>query len=137
MTGSLEDREAIRDLLSDYCVCMDNGRFGDMAALFVADGVWQDAVGRSEIEARVGSIVPAPDQGPRRIHFMSNIVIRIDGTEAKATSNWVVIRTSAHGAAVGAAGTYVDDLTKQNGRWLFRHRRISEDIPGDLGLKPR
>lgn len=130
-----DDREAIRDLLTAYCVAMDNGRFAELAALFVEDGVWDGAAGRAAIETRLAQRIPVGDEGPRRIHFLSNIRIAIDGTTAHAVSNWLVIRASGAGAMVGAAGTYDDDLIKRDGRWLFSRRSISEDIAGDLGLK--
>jgi uncharacterized protein (TIGR02246 family) len=135
MTGSADDREAIRDLLTAYCVCMDNGEFAALAALFAEDGVWDGARGRAAIAARLGERIPVGDEGPRRIHFMSNIRIAIDGASAHVLSNWLVIRASDTGAMVGAAGSYVDDLVKRDGRWLFLRRSISEDIAGDLGLK--
>ncbi|HVZ01368.1 MAG TPA: nuclear transport factor 2 family protein [Dongiaceae bacterium] len=147
----LEDKDAIRDLLSAYCLCMDNGRWREMAALFTLDGDWNGTVGRAAIEAKVAAVVPSPGAGPRRIHFLSNVIIRVDGDRAEATSNWLVIRAPAPGPAVGAggpavgravgpvvgaAGTYRDDLIRQDGSWLIRRRRISHDIDGDLGLLP-
>jgi uncharacterized protein (TIGR02246 family) len=131
----LVDREAIRDLLGRYCVCMDGGDFAEMAALFTEDGTWSGVSGRGAIAAKVAAIVPTPEEGPRRIHFLSNASITVNGVQASAVSNWVVIRQSETGATVGAAGSYLDDLVKQDGRWLFRCRRITEEIPGDLGLK--
>ena len=131
----MNDREAIGDLLTAYCVAMDNGRFAELAALFVEDGIWDGASGRAAIEARLARRIPVGDEGPRRIHFLSNIRIAIHGTTAHVVSNWLVIRASEAGAMVGAAGTYDDELVKRDGRWLFRRRSISEDIAGDLGLR--
>ncbi len=132
----LEDKDAIRDLLSLYCVCMDDGQWREMAALFTADGDWNGTVGRAAIEAKVATIVPAPGIGPRRIHFLSNVIIRVNGTDAEARSNWLVVRASDGGPILGAAGTYRDDLVKQGDAWLIRRRRITHDIDGDLGLLP-
>jgi 3-phenylpropionate/cinnamic acid dioxygenase small subunit len=134
--SELEDKDAIRDLLSLYCVCMDNGRWREMAALFTADGDWNGTVGRAAIEAKVAAIVPTPEAGPRRIHFLSNVIIRVNGAEAEAHSNWLVVRASDGGPILGAAGTYRDDLVRQDGGWLIRRRRITHDIDGDLGLLP-
>jgi uncharacterized protein (TIGR02246 family) len=131
----LVDREAIRDLLGRYCVCMDGGDFAAMASLFTEDGTWSGATGRAAIAERVAAIVPTPEEGPRRIHFLSNASITVNGIEASSVSNWVVIRQSETGATVGAAGSYFDDLVKVGGVWLFRRRRITEEIRGDLGLK--
>jgi hypothetical protein len=133
----LEDKDSIRDLLATYCVCMDNGRWSEMAALFTPDGDWNGTVGRTAIETKVAAIVPSPEIGPKRIHFLSNVIVRINGAEAVATSNWLVIRASANGPIVGAAGTYHDDLIRQGDAWLIRRRRITHDIDGDLGLLPQ
>jgi hypothetical protein len=35
-----EDKDAIRELMHRYCFCMDEGRFGELAALFTEDGEW-------------------------------------------------------------------------------------------------
>lgn len=134
MSAILEDKEAIRDLLSAYCQCMDNGRWREMAELFAEDGDWNGTIGRAAIAAKVAAVVPAPEVGPRRIHFLSNVIVRVSGVAAEATSNWLVIRASDAGPVVGAAGTYRDDLVKREGRWLIRRRRITHDIDGDLGL---
>jgi hypothetical protein len=133
--SAADDREAIRDLLSAYCVCMDSGRFDELGALFVPDGTWNGVVGPAAIAARVGAIVPVAGEGPRRIHFLSNTMITLAGETAHAVSNWLVVRESAAGPMLGAAGTYVDDFVKRGGIWRFQCRAISEGIPGDLGLK--
>ena len=135
MSSTAEDKDAIRDLLSTYCVCMDTGRFDDLGALFAPDGIWNGVQGPAAIAERVGSIVPVRGEGPRRIHFLSNILIAVAGGTAHAVSNWMVVREGAAGAGLGAAGTYVDDLVKDTGAWRFRSRTITEDIAGDLGLK--
>ena len=38
MTTTLEDKEAIRELLSEYCFRMDEFRFAELGALFTEDG---------------------------------------------------------------------------------------------------
>ena len=43
MSTALEDKDAIRELLADYCTRLDNDRFEDMAALFTEDGTWETA----------------------------------------------------------------------------------------------
>ena len=130
----LADREAIRELLAAYCVAMDTGDFAGLGALFAPDGVWQDKLGPAAIAAQVAAEVPTPSVGPRRIHFLSNIVIALDGDSATATSNWLVVRSSPAGAMLGAAGTYRDSLVRIGDAWRFARRAISEDIAGDLGL---
>src|ERR1700761_2924438 len=76
--SDLAEKDAIREVMAEYCFRLDNGRFADMAALFASDGTWDTAVGkgtgRGEIEALVRRIRgPGPHQ--RAIHHVTNIVI--------------------------------------------------------------
>lgn len=133
MSQGLEDKEAIRDLLSEYCVCLDNDRFAEFAALFTPDGTWEtafgSATGRADIEVLVRRIAGDPPR-PKRIHMVSNIVIRLQGDRAAVTANWIMPVTGDRGPAIDSGGSYADDLAKQDGRWLFRHRRIDRYLVG-------
>jgi hypothetical protein len=73
----LVEQDAIRDLLGRYCVYMDNGEFTEMAALFTENGIWGSVTGRAAIAERVAAIVPGPEEGPRRIRFLSNASITV------------------------------------------------------------
>ena len=44
MTTALEDKDAIRELIAEYCYHLDNDRFADMAALFT-----EDEIGRAHV----------------------------------------------------------------------------------------
>jgi hypothetical protein len=124
MPSVAEEKEAIREVLSEYCFCLDGGRFADMSALFTVDGVWDTAygkgVGRDGIEALVrkmrhGRPVTETNRG---VHLVTNFVIKIDGDTA--------------GPIVSAAGGYEDDMIKQDGTWRFRCRKIDRFIAADL-----
>ena len=41
MISVLEEKEAIRDLMSAYCFYVDNGEFEKFAGLFTADGIFE------------------------------------------------------------------------------------------------
>ena len=45
MSSALEDKDAIRELLADYCYKLDAGQKEAMAALFTPDGTWETAFG--------------------------------------------------------------------------------------------
>jgi quinol monooxygenase YgiN len=53
-----EDKEAIRELFSEYCFRMDEGRYAELGEWFTADGEWiapyARARGPAEIAARAG-----------------------------------------------------------------------------------
>lgn len=124
-------------MLGRYCMCLDNGRFAEMAALFTEDGTWDTAFGaakgRKEIEAFVSRLASGPR--PRMLHLTSNVVIDIAGDSAHVSSSWIVARNSDRGPIVDCAGNYTDDLKKVGGRWLFAYRKIDRYIAIDL--KPK
>lgn len=83
MSQAMEDKDAIREAMAKYCRALDTGRFGDVAALFVPDGEWVTDYGagrgRAEIETLLSNTVPRKGEGPQRKHYISNIVIRLNG----------------------------------------------------------
>lgn len=132
MPSILEEKDAIREVMAEYCFCLDNDRFADMAALFTEDGTWDTAFGKGSgrpgIEAFVRGMRSSAASRPRAIHHVTNIVIKVDGATAKAFSNWVTVQNSDQGPKIGSAGSYADDFVKQGGAWLFRYRKIDRFI---------
>ena len=47
MPTAVEDKDAIREVLAEYCFQLDDGRFAEMAALFTEDGTWDTAFGKA------------------------------------------------------------------------------------------
>jgi hypothetical protein len=136
MASDETEKNAIRELLATYCFHLDNYRFAEMAALFTEDGTWDTAfgkgTGRDGIVAQAESISKPGSPRPRRVHLTTNIVIALDGDTAKVESNWSVIQNSASGPKIGSAGGYQDQVVKQNGKWLFRYRKIDRYIADGL-----
>ena len=132
MPSDLEEKDAIREVMAEYCFRLDNDRFADMAALFTEDGTWDTAfgkgTGRAEVEALVQRIRQSATARPRAIHQVTNIVIKLEGISAKIFSNWMTVQNSEQGPKIGSAGSYTDDMVKQGGRWLFRYRKIDRFI---------
>ncbi len=114
-----------------YRFCLDGDRFAEFAALFAADGTWEtafgSATGHQDIEALVRRIAGDPPR-PRRIHMVSNIVIRLDGERAEVKSNWVLPQNSDHGPIINSGGSYTDELVKQGGEWRFKRRTIDRYV---------
>jgi hypothetical protein len=52
MPTAVDDKDAIRELLAEYCFRLDDGRFAEMAALFTEDGTWDTAFGKAMGPAR-------------------------------------------------------------------------------------
>jgi hypothetical protein len=66
------------------------------------------------------------------VHLTTNIVIALNGDAATVESNWTVIQNSANGPKIGSGGAYRDEVVKQNGRWLFRYRKIDRFLADGL-----
>jgi hypothetical protein len=136
MTTPLEDKDAIRELLHRYCFCMDEGRFAELAALFAPDGEWiapyRTATGPADIAAWLQQSVP-PE--PRRMHYVMNSIISIDGARATARSNYLVVVEGPNGPVPSVCGTYDDVLVKQAAGWRFQRRRLIHAFKGEMALR--
>jgi 3-phenylpropionate/cinnamic acid dioxygenase small subunit len=135
MSSALEEKDAIREVLAEYCFRLDGGRYDDMAALFTEDGTWDTAFGKGAGRSAIAGLARdirarAGDNRPRAIHLVTNIAITLDGAQAEVRSNWTVVQNSPEGPKIGSGGGYLDQLVKQHGRWLFRYRKIDRFIAG-------
>ncbi|HEX3861015.1 MAG TPA: nuclear transport factor 2 family protein [Stellaceae bacterium] len=137
MPTAVEDKDAIREVLAEYCFRLDGGRFDDMAALFTEDGTWDTAFGKAEGRTAIAGLsrdlrTRAGDNRPRAIHLTTNIVIRLaaNGESADVQSNWTTIQNSPEGPKIGSAGGYIDQMVKRGGQWFFHYRKIDRFIAG-------
>ena len=133
MPSALEDKDAIRDVLAEYCFALDNGRFDEMAALFTPDGTWDTAfgkaTGRSNIVALVKSIrAKVPEPHPRAIHHVTNIIITLAGDRATVRSTWTTVQNDPAGPKIGSGGSYADDMVRTAEGWRFQTRKIDRFI---------
>jgi 3-phenylpropionate/cinnamic acid dioxygenase small subunit len=133
MSTAVEDKDAIREVLAEYCFRLDDGRFAEMAALFTESGTWDTAFGRATGRAAIADLARrirerAGEQRPRAVHLVTNVSIVLDGENARVRSNWTVVQNSPEGPKIGSGGAYQDELIKVQGQWLFRYRKIDRFI---------
>jgi hypothetical protein len=133
MPTALEEKDAIREVLAEYCFRLDDSRFAEMAALFTENGTWDTAFGRATGRAAIAELArslreSAGDQRPRAAHLVTNISITLDGASARVRSNWTVVQNSPEGPRIGSGGAYRDELVKEHAQWLFRYRKIDRFI---------
>jgi hypothetical protein len=133
MPTAVDDKDAIRELLGEYCFRLDEGRFAERAALFTEDGTWDTAFGKAVGQPAIAALAQSLRDRtgaarPRALHLVTNIAIALDGERAKVRSNWVVIENSAAGPQIGSGGAYLDDIAKADGRWRFCYRKIDRFI---------
>jgi len=129
------DKDAIRELLHQYCFHMDEGRFADLGALFAADGEWiapyRSARGPDGIAAWLTQSVPP---SPRRMHYVMNTVIVVTGAAATAKSNYLVMVEGPGGPMPSVCGTYADVLVRETDGWRFRRRELIHAFKGEMRL---
>lgn len=135
MPTAVEDKDAIRELMAEYCFRLDDGRYDDMAALFAEDGTWETAFGKATGRAAIAKLAGdirarAGADRPRAAHLVTNIVIALDHGRARVRSNWMVMQNGPEGPKIGSGGAYADEIVQENGRWLFHHRKIDRFIAG-------
>lgn len=139
MPSILEEKDAIREVMARYCYALDECRFADVAALFAESGEWTTtygtARGRSQIEALLSSVVPKPGEGPQRKHYITNTVVKVDGTTAETRSDYLVVRESENGLLPVMGGTYLDRFVKIGGDWFFARKQLVHNIAGNMALK--
>jgi 3-phenylpropionate/cinnamic acid dioxygenase small subunit len=133
MPTAVEEKDAIREVLAQYCFRLDDGHFAEMAALFTENGTWDTAFGRATGRAAIAELAHnirarAGEPRPRAVHLVTNIAITLDGASAEVRSNWTVVQNSPQGPKVGSGGAYRDALVKEHGQWLFRYRKIDRFI---------
>jgi len=133
MPTAVEDKEAIREVLAEYCFRLDDGRFAEMAALFTEDGTWDTAFGKATGRTAIAELASslrmrAEQPRPRAVHLVTNIAIALDGESAGVRSNWMVMQNNPLGPCIGSGGAYLDEMVRAEGRWLFRYRKIDRFI---------
>ena len=135
----LEDKDAIREVMAAYCHALDACRFADVAGLFAEDAVWTTdygkAEGRAAIEQLFRSVVPVKGEGPQRKHYITNIIIKVDGETASAVSDYLIVREAGAGLIPVMGGTYRDKFVKTPAGWRFSRKELEHHIAGDMALK--
>lgn len=97
---TLEDREAIRELVAQYGPLADCGDAQALAALWCEDGAYEvvgfaTARGRAEIAALIGGPVHRQLMADGCAHVLGPLTVRVEGDQASARGHSVVFR---HGA---------------------------------------
>ncbi|WP_194829838.1 nuclear transport factor 2 family protein [Nocardia sp. XZ_19_231] len=129
MTNSIDAvvAEGVAATIATYAHALDDGRTDDIVALFCADGTAEILgagafEGHDAIRALYTGLVPTQ---PQR-HLVANTVITtVSADEATAISDFVFVQRGEAGWIVPVTGQYEDTLRKQDGKWLFHHRRTT------------
>ena len=130
----LEDIEEIRKLLLDYGRFLDARDLPAYSRLFAKEGEWVGGFGSARGPAGILAFMQQNlGTGPNRtntFHILSSFEIEVKGDTATAWSRWTFVTPGADGKPViSQSGRYDDTLVREDGRWRFKRRVASNDIP--------
>lgn len=142
---ALSDGDHLRNLLGRYCERVDAGDWDGVGALF-SDGrlATEDgtllAAGAEEIAAFYRGITHLHEGSPRTKHLVADVVIDLEagGDHAVVRSSYLVLQAVDGALALQpiVAGRYVDTFHRAadrgEGGWMWRERRFTVDLTGDL-----
>jgi hypothetical protein len=132
-------RESIRETVASYAHFVDSGRFDEVVALFVPDGVLEvkgreRAVGHDGLHAffqGVGADLATATKVPMIRHYTSNLTIDVVSAEEAHARCYFLALTEI---GVDHWGRYRDRLVPDadGGNWKFAHRLVRTDgtVPG-------
>ncbi len=152
----MSDLDAIRRVIVLYAQLLDDGRFDDWGQLFTEDADWRSipgmyrpggsnpqpwsARGRTEIVAKVSAVTAEFRKGQARgMHFGGQPVIEIQGDQASAWWDFIIMHITRDSLAATATGRYYSRFVKQSGRWRFTQRvsvQHGAELPPDLTPQP-
>ena len=131
----MNDHEAIRALLAEYCQSCDDGRWDRFGELFTEDAQFKVMgevyTGRAAIREWM-SVVQGPDA--RGKHIISAPLIHRHPTHAAAhcTTDFIFVGRGPDGLGITSTGRYVDELRiEHDGEWRIAVRELVflHDIP--------
>lgn len=146
MTTYAEDRAEIENLQARYLFALDWQDPDEYAGTFAENGVldWVGGIvrGREAIREECHNMRAyftkrgegeAPTRPPRLRHFITTVVITVDGDRASSRSLWFEIDndTRLRTPYVGGYGHYEDELSRVDGKWLFTFRKIWNECMAD------
>jgi hypothetical protein len=129
----LEDLEEIRMVLTNYGRFLDARDFSSYSHLFAKEGEWIGGLGKvhgpAAIQAFMEKSIGTANPG-HNYHLLSNFEIGVNDDTATASSRWAFVVPGPDKKPVIAQGGHYDDtLVRENGRWRFKGRTASTDLP--------
>lgn len=118
----LEDIEALRSLRNAYHACINDGRYDEIADLFVDDG--RVVLGYlATYEGRASIDRGFRGMGERERFFIKQFIhsheVRVEGDSGTGVS-YLEARYGRYGVSWLVSGRYDDAYVRKGGRWLFK-----------------
>ncbi|TAD78681.1 MAG: nuclear transport factor 2 family protein [Sphingomonadales bacterium] len=124
-TTELADRLAIAETLALYCRGIDRCDAEQLAAVFTPDALIDYGDGARPVTEVIPGLMAGLGAMRLTQHNISNTVMRISGTTARAETNCValhLIPTPDSAIELVVGGRYLDTLEKRSGRWQIAER---------------
>jgi uncharacterized protein (TIGR02246 family) len=133
---TLEDREAIRQLLIDYGRTLDRRDFEAFSKLFSEDAEYVGGTGTAikSPAAIAKSLEDTLKKNPTGVrspnfHLFANEVIQVTGDEASATSKGIFVVPSASNVPqIEMIASYEDTFVREESGWKFKKRVVHADL---------
>lgn len=141
----------ITKLIKEYCHGCDRGDGERMGGVYARDS-WDDHGSFKMPGREFAAAIMANRQQRKDVmsHQLGQSLVRVDGDEAGAETYFVatVVVDDPEGKAIlhQLGGRYVDELTREEGRWKIKKRltvrdwsttqRVEKDYMGTLGFTP-
>lgn len=122
----MNDYDAIRHLMAEYCFATDAGDTDRWLACFTDDIRWEGgAFGRFEGKAAARDYHRAAGDATKNYrHINTNVLIDLSGDSARVNSYILVLDQSAGVPAIAFSGFYRDEIVRQEGAWRIRSRAL-------------
>lgn len=145
------DRAEIENLQARYLFALDWQDGEAYASTFAEDGVldWAGGIvtGRAAIAEEVRGMragfarleaAVQPKRPARLRHFITNIVIKVEGDRATGRAYWFEANNDGRDRwpYLAGYGHYEDELARIDGRWLFTRRKIWNEIMDSRAATP-
>jgi ketosteroid isomerase-like protein len=125
---TIEDHEAIRELLHKYCHYVDSADTEGWLSLYVDDGSLDMGMGGPPFAGKEALRTFASARRPGTgLHLSANPIITVDGNEATVVS-YVVVIGGNDDPRVRLAGRYEDRMRRAGSQWRFVTRRLDPQM---------
>ena len=127
----LLDRVEIEDCLMRYCHAIDRCDAELLRSVYWPDAIDDHVFCRGNAEAFVDFCMPILKSRDQTMHSVSNILMRIEGSEARVESYFQAYerahRKDGMPNDITMFGRYLDRMEKRGGEWRIAERKVVLD----------